>query len=504
MLCQSILLAFLNAGLLVEAGVLHPRQDTFRGGDGNGDEDTGNSGNGGGGALCLEAGALQTASASTGQDADNPTEGQANSATDDANFINFCSGKTLTNGLQVTEGSCNGVVMGEIPSTANMVSCSILFPQHDDTIPALEDFDIAIKVANLQAGAFTNPQETYYSAPQQLNGQGNIIGHVHITVQDLGDSLNPTQPLDPTRFAFFKGINDNGDGNGLLSASVPGGLPAGNYRVCTMSSASNHQPVLMPVAQRGSQEDCQKFVVSDDAGQGDGGGNAGDDDNNDDGGASGDEDADAGGADDGGNNNNNNNGDNDEEENGGGDGGNSDGGDDEEEDADSGRGGDDDDFRNQDDSVTGTEVAAAPAVTNGIFLNTTQTGAPTATETVDAEATEVEAVDATQTEGGAAATETGEAEETADAEDTEEGGVEPDEAVGGITPPPVEEDKEDKERPFKVGRNRFGDRGSAAHEACQEQNTKCCSAARSGFRGVSTRRCNNQIGRCISKLSRER
>lgn len=42
---------------------------------------------------------------------------------------------------------------------------------------------------------------------------------------------------------------------------MTGGLPAGNYRVCTMTSSSNHQPVLMPVAQRGAQDDCQKFVV---------------------------------------------------------------------------------------------------------------------------------------------------------------------------------------------------------------------------------------------------
>jgi hypothetical protein len=28
-----------------------------------------------------------------------------------------------------------------------------------------------------------------------------------------------------------------------------------------MNSASNHQPVIMPVAQRGAQDDCQKFTV---------------------------------------------------------------------------------------------------------------------------------------------------------------------------------------------------------------------------------------------------
>lgn len=77
----------------------------------------------------------------------------------------------------------------------------------------------------------------------------------------MGSSLNPKGPLDPTQFAFFKGINDAGNGQGLLSATVVGGLPAGNYRVCTMASSTNHQPVIMPVAQRGTADDCTKFSV---------------------------------------------------------------------------------------------------------------------------------------------------------------------------------------------------------------------------------------------------
>lgn len=72
---------------------------------------------------------------------------------------------------------------------------------------------------------------------------------LQVTIQALGNSLTPNQPLDASEFAFFKGIDDDGDGNGGLKATVKGGLPAGNYRVCTMSAAANHQPVTMPVAQ---------------------------------------------------------------------------------------------------------------------------------------------------------------------------------------------------------------------------------------------------------------
>ncbi|KAK3301690.1 uncharacterized protein B0T15DRAFT_544364 [Chaetomium strumarium] len=75
---------------------------------------------------------------------------------------------------------------------------------------------------------------------------------------------------DPARFAFFKGVDDAGDGKGGLRAEVTGGLPEGAYRVCTMVAARNHQPVAMPVAQRGAQDDCMKFEVGVWNGQGQG------------------------------------------------------------------------------------------------------------------------------------------------------------------------------------------------------------------------------------------
>lgn len=151
--------------------------------------------------------------------------------------------------------------MGQIPAKNQMISTVITFPQNGQTIQAGQDFNITLQVNNLVAGAFTNADATYYAAPQQLQG-GLVIGHTHVTVQDIGNSLNPTTPPDPTQFAFFKGINDAGNGKGGLAAAVAGGLPAGNFRVCTLTSSANHQPVIMPVAQRGSQDDCTKFTVT--------------------------------------------------------------------------------------------------------------------------------------------------------------------------------------------------------------------------------------------------
>lgn len=161
---------------------------------------------------------------------------------DSANFINFCSGERLTNGTQFREGSCNGIPMGKIPAVENMISAVILEPQLGQTVPSGQTFNIRVQTQGLDAGSFTNPTLTYYNAPQDLSQNGQIIGHCHVTIQDLGNSLNPTTPPDPTKFSFFKGIDDAGNGQGLLQAEVTGGLVAGFYRVCTLIGASNHQP----------------------------------------------------------------------------------------------------------------------------------------------------------------------------------------------------------------------------------------------------------------------
>lgn len=213
-------------------------------------------------ATCLDQNAIQSGSDKTGQETGTAgiAAGQAPSQTDAANFINFCAGKTLTNGNQATQGSCNGIPMGEIPATTNMVSAIILSPQTGQQMPEKTTFNVTLQVNNLQAGVFTNPNTTYYSAPQRLNSNGNIIGHAHVTIQDIG-SFNPTTPPDANTFAFFKGIDDAGNGQGRLQAEVTGGLAAGIYRVCTLMGAANHQPVIMPVAKRGAQDDCTKFQV---------------------------------------------------------------------------------------------------------------------------------------------------------------------------------------------------------------------------------------------------
>lgn len=186
--------------------------------------------------------------------------GQIDSLVSPDNFINYCVGKTLTNGQQVKTGSCNPTPMGDLPSVDNMPSSKFQTPKNFDTIPANTAFTISLKINNIATGTFTNAANTYFAAPQQLVG-GIIKGHSHITVQQM-QSLDSTQPLDPKVFAFFKGVNDPGT-NGVLSVSVTNGLPAGVYRISSIGAAANHQEAMGPVAQRGTFNDAVYITVAD-------------------------------------------------------------------------------------------------------------------------------------------------------------------------------------------------------------------------------------------------
>jgi hypothetical protein len=104
----------------------------------------------------------------------------------------------------------------------------------------------------METGWFTNSAASFLTAPQQLNSQGQIQGHSHIVIEQL-DSLDQTAPTDPMKFVFFKGLNPAAV-NGVLTTTVPG-LPAGYFRMASITSSSNHQPVVLPIAQHGSVND---------------------------------------------------------------------------------------------------------------------------------------------------------------------------------------------------------------------------------------------------------
>jgi hypothetical protein len=162
--------------------------------------------------------------------------------------------------------------MGDIPAKVTMPNCKFSFPKNFSKIPANQPFTIQMTLNNLQAGVFTNAQQTYYMAPQQLNGQGQIIGHTQyvlsfllhciniyvflslsFVIQAMGDFADPTI-LDPSTFTFFKGVN-TAQVNGVVSVDVAAGVPAGNYRLASINTDANHVPVIVAVAQHGSLDD---------------------------------------------------------------------------------------------------------------------------------------------------------------------------------------------------------------------------------------------------------
>jgi hypothetical protein len=135
-----------------------------------------------------------------------------------------------------------------------MPSAKFNFPKNGDSINANVAFNATLNIANLHAGVFTNAQKTYFAAPQTLDGDGLIIGHSHMVIETL-TSLDQVTPTDPKKFFFFKGV-DAGAVNGELTVLVTAGVPAGFYRICSINSSSNHQPVIVPIAQHGSLDDC--------------------------------------------------------------------------------------------------------------------------------------------------------------------------------------------------------------------------------------------------------
>jgi hypothetical protein len=240
--------------------------DTSSGSPADGTNNAGGGGAAGTGgdpqtSLTLDPKVISQGFANDGQDV--PTAGQVASLTSTNNFINFCltTNLPLTNGQQNKGGSCNTAPIGAIPSIQNMPASKFVSPKNGDVLTGgKKPFQIVLAIARMQTGNFVNAQANYFAAPQQLNGQGQIIGHTHVVVELLS-SLDSTAVPDPNVFVFFKGVNGAAV-NGQVTADVTDGLDPGAYRLCSINAAANHQPVIVPVAQHGNIDDCVYFTVT--------------------------------------------------------------------------------------------------------------------------------------------------------------------------------------------------------------------------------------------------
>ena len=142
-----------------------------------------------------------------------------------------------------------------------MVSTIILHPKNNQEFNLGESFNVTLISTNIEFGFFDDPVTKYYKSPQTLNKNGKIQGHTHVTIQKIENPFLPPSVQSPT---FFKGLNDPSD-TGILTTFVDGELfdsdGTGEYRICTMTSSRSHAAVLMPVARRGSQDDCIRINI---------------------------------------------------------------------------------------------------------------------------------------------------------------------------------------------------------------------------------------------------
>lgn len=215
-------------------------------------------------SLTLLSSVVASNFAENGLNVNTSEAGEVPSLTSTNNFINFCAtlpNLPITNGQQVKGGSCNPAPMGAIPSTSNMPSAKFVTPNNLAVLPANTTFQVILAVKGIETGFFVNADTNYFAAPQQTDPtSGQIQGHAHFVIEAL-QSLTQTTPTDPTKFAFFLGLNGKADAKGQLYANVTGGLPEGTYKMSTIMSAMNHQPVLVAVAQHGTLDDQIYFTV---------------------------------------------------------------------------------------------------------------------------------------------------------------------------------------------------------------------------------------------------
>ncbi|KAI8903557.1 hypothetical protein EDD86DRAFT_214739, partial [Gorgonomyces haynaldii] len=172
------------------------------------------------------------------------------------------------NGSQLKTGGvgCSDTPQGLLMDINQMASTLIVSPKDGGVFDASINNTVVLDNGNLEAGFFNNPNAEYYLVPQTLNNQGIAQGHQHVTMQKIaGDGA-----LDPTVFAFFKGVNDaevDPEKRELKANIIAGAIKEnGLYRICTITGSDGHQPLLSPVVQRGPQDDCIRVNVINAAG----------------------------------------------------------------------------------------------------------------------------------------------------------------------------------------------------------------------------------------------
>ncbi len=154
--------------------------------------------------------------------------------------------------IAATDGICSETVMGVIPSIDKMPSALIKSPANRARLTGA--FKITVETKNFNPfQQVANPIQGYLSQPQSLGLNGLINGAIQVVIQHIPD---PSKAPPAESISFFQIMSTN---EVIVPAnSIP---TKGLHRICTMLGAQSLQPVVMPVAKRGSQDDCIRVFI---------------------------------------------------------------------------------------------------------------------------------------------------------------------------------------------------------------------------------------------------
>jgi hypothetical protein len=177
----------------------------------------------------------------------------------------FCrkSGANQATGQQQPNGGqlCSDTEQGLIPDVDNMVSTMIELPESGANVDASQGFSVTFSTTGLISGNMANMDKNFLQSPQNLQN-GKIEGFQQISIQAIENPQRAPAAVNPS---FFQALNTPSGNDGRTKFTVqiaPGQIKTtGLHRICTMAASSTGQPVIMPVAQRGAQDDCIRVNI---------------------------------------------------------------------------------------------------------------------------------------------------------------------------------------------------------------------------------------------------
>jgi hypothetical protein len=140
-----------------------------------------------------------------------------------------------------------------------MVSTLIYEPQNGDRVAA-SGFQVRFTTTKFMNGRAEDLDNQYLQIPQTLDPNGMIEGTQTLSIQPIDEQTAP----DANVVSFYTILNNvQSDGNGRtdFTVQIPAMQSRGIHRICTLAVSKSGQAAIMPVAQRGAQDDCIRVDI---------------------------------------------------------------------------------------------------------------------------------------------------------------------------------------------------------------------------------------------------